>query len=166
VNFDVADFAVRKFVPLWNVTCSIANPVNVAPLRKILPYTSILVAIAVLYTGYTFYFRKTASDQAAQRILVQNAESARENVDRGGGTALKITGFYVSPQAVRKGGTAKLCYGVVNATSISLDPPADRVWPSLSRCFDVRPVTTTTYTLTAQDAHGAKVTQSVDLAIQ
>ncbi len=139
---------------------------NVTPLRKILPYTSILVAIAVLYTGYTFYSRKAASDQAAKRILDQNAESARENVDRGGGTALKITSFYASPQVIRKGETAKLCYGVINAVYVSLDPPAGRLWPSLSRCLDVRPAATTTYRLTAKDATGATATQSIDLVIQ
>lgn len=55
-----------------------------------------------------------------------------------------------------------LCYGVENADAVKLEPAVDRVWPTMSRCFDV-PTRPATYTLTA--FHGAeKVSQTVTVA--
>ena len=55
---------------------------------------------------------------------------------------------------VRKGQTAQICYGVVNAKNISFDPPIADVWPSMNRCVDVSPKKSTTYTLNADDGAG------------
>ena len=72
----------------------------------------------------------------------------------------RITMFYASPLNPAKGEKANLCYGVENADEVTLDPPVDRVWPSMSRCIEVAPGKSTTYTLTAR--HGAEtVSQSV-----
>jgi hypothetical protein len=74
--------------------------------------------------------------------------------------AVRIREFYASPENPTIGETAKLCYGVENAEQVTLDPPADRVWPALGRCIDIRPGAKVTYTLTA--THGTeRVSQSV-----
>ncbi len=53
-----------------------------------------------------------------------------------------------------------LCYGVENANSVQLDPPIEKLWPSLVRCFEIAPPHTTTYTLTAKGTDGAGVTET------
>jgi len=74
----------------------------------------------------------------------------------------KITMFYTSPTTVVLGEPAQLCYSVENTTKVSLDPPVDRVWPALTRCIEIKPVKPTTYTLTAENAEGMKVTATTE----
>src|SRR6185312_9426614 len=74
----------------------------------------------------------------------------------------KITLFYTSPSTVVIGEPAQLCYSVENTTKVSLDPPVDRVWPALTRCIEIKPVKPTTYTLTAENAEGVKVTATTE----
>ena len=66
---------------------------------------------------------------------------------------------------VSPGGKTPLCYGVVNADSVRLEPPVEKVWPSLSRCFDVSPSGTTRYTLTAEGADHKTVSESIEIAV-
>ena len=77
----------------------------------------------------------------------------------------KIIQFYVTPGVVRDGQASKLCYSVEGATTVTLDPPIERVWPAYSRCFEVSPTKNTTYTLTAQNAAGVKVTATTSATI-
>jgi hypothetical protein len=74
--------------------------------------------------------------------------------------AVGIREFYASPANPIIGETAKLCYGVENADELTLDPPADRVWPAFARCIEVRASRKITYTLTARRGT-ASVSQSV-----
>jgi hypothetical protein len=46
------------------------------------------------------------------------------------------------------------------------DPPVEKVWRSMSRCFDVAPVHTTRYTLTAESADLKTVTASLDISVR
>jgi hypothetical protein len=80
------------------------------------------------------------------------------------GLSPKITMFYVSPSAVAMGESAQLCYSVEDTTKVSLDPPVDRVWPALTRCIEIKPSKATTYTLTAENAEGAKVTATTEVS--
>jgi hypothetical protein len=63
--------------------------------------------------------------------------------------SVKISQFYASPAAPAKGEKTLLCYGVENAAEVRIDPPVDRVWPAASHCLEIKPMKTTTYTLTA-----------------
>jgi hypothetical protein len=62
---------------------------------------------------------------------------------------VRITQFYASPANPPKGEKTLLCYGVENATEVRLDPPIERVWPAMARCFDIDSTKTATYRLTA-----------------
>ncbi len=77
---------------------------------------------------------------------------------------VRILQFYAEP-VVAKGETTKLCYGVENAATLKLDPPVERVWPAVARCFPVSPEKATRYTLTAVDAQGRQVSQTVDIRV-
>jgi hypothetical protein len=76
----------------------------------------------------------------------------------------KITMFYVSPSTVAVGESAQLCYSVEDTAKVSLDPPVDRMWPALTRCLEIKPSRATTYTLTAENAEGAKVTATTEVS--
>ena len=74
---------------------------------------------------------------------------------------LEIIFFYASPGAVKAGESSSVCYGVMNARAVAIDPPVAQLTPSLNRCLQVTPRKTTRYTLTAEDAKGGKVSQSL-----
>lgn len=81
------------------------------------------------------------------------------------GAPVKITQFYTSQPALPRGESALLCYGVENASAVRLTPPVETVWPALSRCFEVSPAQSTTFTLTAEDLAGKQVARDVVVKI-
>lgn len=76
----------------------------------------------------------------------------------------KITQFYATPPHPAKGEKTLVCYGTESANTVTLDPPDEHVWPSPSRCFELRPTKAVTYTLTAE-RDGAKATQSLTISM-
>ncbi|MEZ5356194.1 MAG: hypothetical protein R2762_26465 [Bryobacteraceae bacterium] len=77
----------------------------------------------------------------------------------------KITQFYASPPAIPPGDRALLCYGVEDTKTVRLDPDVDRIAPSLARCIEVRPKSTTVYTLYAAGADGVEAQAAATVAI-
>src|SRR6516225_905516 len=114
---------------------------------------TILVAVAI-YAGSTVFSRWNESRQIDERARGAAAEKQREQdrstVEQMGGSRLAIQAFYGDPQ-IHRGEKAQLCYGVANAKKVTLEPQSSPVWPSYSRCVDVNPTKTTTYTLIASD---------------
>jgi hypothetical protein len=117
------------------------------------------VAISLLYLGWVFWQRHSA-ETAAPPPRVERDPLAKY------GKELKILQFYTSGGEIAAGQKALLCYGVVNATAVKLDPPVESVWPSVSRCFDVKPARTTRYTLTAEGAGGASASESIEVVVK
>jgi hypothetical protein len=117
------------------------------------------VAISLLYTGWIFWQRHTAETQPPP-ARVERDPLAKY------GKALKILQFYTMQPEISAGQKALLCYGVVNATAVRLDPPVESVWPSVSRCFEVKPAKTTRYTFSANGADGATASESVEIIVK
>jgi hypothetical protein len=115
------------------------------------------VLLSVLYTGWVFWQRHSAEPKPAP---VERDPLAAY------GNRVKILQFYTSAREIAPGGKAPVCYGVVNATAVRLDPPVERVWPAVSRCFEVTPATSTRYTLTAEGAEHTTVSQSIEIAVK
>ena len=140
-----------------------------SPFKNPLLYSSLLTLGVLLYVSYVLYARHESSKQYQQKLEERQTEQRREEdrlaVEQLGGTELAIRSLYVSPRAIHAGETAQLCYDVANAKSVELDPQAGAVWPSHSRCLDIRPRKTTTYTLTIKDAAGKTVSQTVELPV-
>lgn len=141
-----------------------------SPIKNPLVYTSVTVAIvlvAFVFTMLSRWINTTAIERAAKQ---QRAEKQREQdriaVDRLGGKNFDILMFYASPRVIQRGDSAKLCYGVSNAKTVTLEPQEHAVWPSVSNCVDVSPTTTTTYTLTILDVGGHSKSQSLDLSVR
>jgi hypothetical protein len=64
--------------------------------------------------------------------------------------------FYASPNVIAPGSDTLLCYGTQDAVAIRIVPGVEAVNPSLARCIEVSPARTTTYTLVAANAKGAR----------
>jgi hypothetical protein len=135
-------------------------------IRKLLPYTTIAVCIALLYAGWVFYSRYRTNAELQRKAETRYVEQAKRTYEMYGAGRLKILAFYAMPGVVQRGGTTELCYGVANATSVSIDNGIEAIKPSLSRCLPVKITRRTTYTLKAQDEQGNHVEQSVDVLVQ
>jgi len=114
------------------------------------------VLVSMLYAGYIVYQRRAA-------------ESGPPSVERDPmaayGNSVKILQFYTGNPEIAHGGKALLCYGVVNAAAVRLDPPVESMWPSTSRCFEVTPTSTTRYTLTAEAKDKTTATESIEVKV-
>jgi hypothetical protein len=147
-----------------------SQPPKSNPARRFWLYTSPVLALALAYSGWIMLSRwqenKQLTDKAAQQSRDKEKLQAQQTVESLGGDRFEILSFYVSPGAIHRGESAQLCYGVSNAKTVTLDPPAAEMWPSASRCFDITPTKTTNYTLTATDAQGNKKEVSVELKVE
>jgi hypothetical protein len=153
-----------------------AIPINPAsqesgksPWKNPFLYSGAVLACVAIYVGFVLFTRYESNRDFERRDAAQKAEQQREDdrraVEQLGGSELAIRSLYVSPPAIHRGEKAQLCYDVANAKTVTLDPPDGEVWPSHSRCVDLAPKTTTTYTLTIRDATGKTATQSVELQV-
>lgn len=121
---------------------------------------------AVLYTGWVLASRHSATRLWRSRQGKSTAD-AQAAFDRTyGGTAVRILAFYARDAALTEGGESVICYGVLNAKSVRIDPPPlDGVFVALNRCVSVRPERDTQYTLTAEGNDGHTVSQSFVLSV-
>lgn len=117
------------------------------------------VLLSACYTGWVFWQRHTAN------AVPKNPPARSVNPMAAYGNSVKILQFYARSRAIAPDGKALVCYGVVNATAVRLDPPVERVWPAVSRCFEVTPAKTTRYTLTAEGPEHTTVSESVEIAV-
>jgi hypothetical protein len=113
------------------------------------------VLLSVFYTGWVFWQRHTA-DRVPENPPYPLAAY---------GNSVKILQFYSPRREIGPDEKAVVCYGVVNATAVRLDPPVERVWPALSRCFEVTPAKSTHYTLTAEGPQHTTVSESIEIAV-
>jgi hypothetical protein len=137
----------------------------VALLRRLLPFLAVALAAAVLYDGWIFYSRWSSARRAEQAQQEKEASDARKTIEMLGGDQLKILDFYVSPAVVNRGGHAVLCYGVNGAKTVRIEPHVEDVRPALSHCMQISPGADTEYKLTAADAAGHEVSQSVAVKV-
>lgn len=123
-------------------------------MRKILPFTSAAVLIALIYVGYIFYSRHEAVKEAEQQAATKQSEEARKVAEMYGGDQLKILDFHATAGPLHKGETAELCYSVSNAQTVKIEPDVHEVPVSYSNCAKIQPKKDTEYTLTATDKKG------------
>ena len=135
-------------------------------LRPLLPWVSAAVAMAALWTGWVLLTRHNETRAAEQQAGRREAQFDRELLDRLGGDKLTILAFYASPAAIHRGTHVSLCYGVSNAASVAIEPGLGPWKPALSRCIDVQPMRTTSYTLTAKNAKGETLTANTRVVVQ
>ena len=125
----------------------------------------IILIVALGYDGWIFWSRWNEAKASERARSAQETELARKTLKVIGGPDLKINSFYVSPAAVQKGSPANICYGVVGAKQLRIEPPVAEVWPALNRCIQVAPSKNTAYKLIASNAEGKSVSESFVLQV-
>ena len=135
-------------------------------LRKLLPYSSAGLVIAILYVAWTFFSRWHDTRALGRAAGVEKAKADAKIVEMYGSGKLKILHFYVTPGIIARGRKGLLCYGVVNAKSVRIEPGIEPLKPSISRCLEISPVADTRYTFTAEDESGHGATASVLVRVQ
>jgi hypothetical protein len=140
-----------------------------AHLKKLLVYAVIGVVVVVIYFVYLVISRHQAAREFERRDAEIQRQQHRAEDDltlkQLGGPGFGIRALYANPPVIRRGESAQVCYDVVNAKTVSLDPPVAEVWPSHTRCFGVSPKRTTTYTLTVTDGTGKTATNDVQVQV-
>jgi len=128
----------------------------------------VATAIALLYLGYVLLARHTASERFAERNKASEPTEKQKSKFLGtyGGSAVKILQFYARDPEIFDDQSTVICYGVVNAKSVKIDPPVADVYPALNRCVDAAPRHDTKYTLTAEGNDGKTVTAEFTLAVK
>jgi hypothetical protein len=120
-----------------------------------------------LYIGWTFYSRWEANRELAEKAAEMQRTQNQQTVEAMGGNRFEILGYMANPPTIRAGEKSKLCYSVSNAKSVTIEPEAEEpVWPAFSRCVNVSPRKTATYTLTIDDGAGHTKTASVEVRVQ
>ena len=132
-------------------------------------YSWAALAVGTLVVGWMLFSRWYENRDIEKRNQKQRTQKQQEQdriaLEQFGGKELTIQNFYASPGAIHSGETVQLCYGVANAKTVKLEPQSNPVWPSYSRCVEVTPTKSTTYTLTIADAAGNTRTQTLELKV-
>ena len=115
----------------------------------------VAVLVLALYSGWQLARRWTSA--VAPR---QDTHQSAIYTPADEGSAVRIVMFYARDGILTEGAATVLCYGVLNASAVRLDPPAGAVWPSRNHCIDIRPQRDTRYTLTAHGADGRTASAS------
>jgi len=130
-----------------------------------MPWLGLVVLIGGVYDGWIFYGR-WESNRDAERVRSEaEAERARKTIDAIGGAGFGIRSFYAAPAAIHRGEAVNLCYSVIGAATLRLDPPLAEVYPAFSHCVQASPRQDTEFTLTAADAAGHTATAKLDLPV-
>src|ERR1700722_15764237 len=108
-------------------------------IRRLLPYTTATLVIALLYVAYVFYSRWDARRAGEQASADAKAKADAQIVKMYAGGELKILSFYATNGVVHRGEKTTICYGVANATAVRIEPEIRPLKPSLSRCMEASP---------------------------
>jgi len=135
-------------------------------IRKLLPYTSATLCLALLYVAWTFFSRWSDDKSRAQAAEAERARANARIVEMYGSGRLKILDFYATSGVIRRGERTLLCYGVANAAAVRIEPAVEALKPSLGRCVEISPAEDTRYTLTAEDESGHKAAESVVVRVR
>jgi hypothetical protein len=135
-------------------------------LQRAVPVLIVLIVAVAVYDLPIFYSRWRSGRNEARATQSVEAEGARRTIAMLGGDELKISQFYASPGAIRKGEHTLLCYGVNGAKSVRIEPPAEKLYPAVAHCLQVSPAVTTDYKLLAEDGSGHTVTQQLTVQVR
>jgi hypothetical protein len=114
---------------------------------------------------YSRHQDNRAYDQRASQAQAKKQHQADQAaIEQLGGSDLAIQMLYATPE-IKRGEAAQVCFGVANAKTVTLESQSSPVWPSHNLCVDVKPVKTTTYTLTATGSDGKTVSQDVTILV-
>jgi len=151
-----------------SLTQPVSGPERKRPfVRSLLPYTTVAMILAALYVAWTFYSRHEANRRAEEALENKREEENKRIVDEVYGSGeIKFTDLSADVGALSPGETTQLCYGVLNAKTVKIDPPVAQLKPTYHHCFEVAPKKTTTYTVTAEDGAGHSKSESLTIQVK
>jgi len=129
-------------------------------IRKLLPYTTVALVIALLYLAYVFYSRWDSNHSREQAVEDAKAKADAQIVKMYGSGDLKILSFYATKGVIHRGEKTTICYGVSNASAVRIEPEIEALKPAISHCVEAGPVKDTQYTLTAEDGAGHSASEA------
>src|SRR3954454_10106472 len=137
-------------------------------LPRLMWITTVGIIIAGLYVAWTFYSRHQRAQEAEQAIQKKQDDQRKRVANQIFGSGeIKFSTFSISTSVLKRGERTQLCYGVVHATSVRLDPPPpEPLKPAYRHCLDIAPKKTTTYTITASNDKGENQSQSLTLRVE
>jgi hypothetical protein len=121
---------------------------------------------ALAYTCWTFYARSQQESEIKREAEAKQAEEARKFLSTYGSDYVKITQFYANPPIAHPGAQVRLCYGVLNAKALRIEPAVPNVYPALSHCAETTPSKTTTYRLVADGKDGKQATEEITVTVK
>jgi len=113
-------------------------------------------ALALLAAACSFQLACSRSQEPASKPTA--AQQSKPDPPR-------ITQFYATAPRLAAGEKELLCYGVANAKNVWLSPPRQELSAALSRCVEVTPNGSTTYTLTAEGEGGPPATSELTVTL-
>lgn len=129
-------------------------------LSRLVAFMWVPVLLSAGYTGW-FFWQRHVKNRAAESQPDWNSNPLAVY-----GNRLKILQFYARSREIARGEKALVCYGVVNAAAVQLEPPVEKVWPAVNRCFEVAPERTTRYRLTAEDAKHNTAVEEFEVVVK
>ena len=130
----------------------------------------VAAVIAAAYIGYVLLARHTSDQHWTDRQ--KHAQAAPDAAQEAkfeatyGGTAVKILQFFAREGTITEGQGTVICYGLVNAKSVKIEPPVDGVHVALNNCVAVQPEHDTKYTMTAEGNDGQTATAAFTLSVK
>lgn len=151
---------------LMNQQEPVPEPKSTSALQTLSRIGTVGVILAALYVGWTFYSRHLSDEQAAQAVAEKEQAERKRQADLiFGGGEVKIVSYSVDKATMARGESADLCYGVVNATKVVIDPHVEDSKPSAYHCLTVAPKATTTYSITASNDKGDSKSLAVTVRV-
>jgi hypothetical protein len=120
-------------------------------MNRIALYGWVAVIAAFLYLGWAFVSRRTPGVHLVRTAPGQSVSGVPSWLE---GPKLRVVQFYAASGELTEGEQEVLCYGVVNAKRVRIEPGFNEVFPSLNRCLEIEPEEDTTYTITAEGENG------------
>ena len=110
-----------------------------------------------------FYSRRERASEVERQRAEKESADARRMLELIGG--LRILDLYAVPRAIPRGKSARLCYSVVGAKTVRMEPEVSRVYPAFSHCVEIAPRQDTVYTLFAEDEAGHSINKNVSVQV-
>src|ERR1017187_3792346 len=126
----------------------------------------VAAVIALAYLLYVFLARHSGEKRFSAQHTPSDTAAKSASDSAYGGTDVKILQFYARDGVLYEGRSTVICYGVVNAKSVTIDPPIPWVGVSLNHCVEAAPKRNTTYVLTAEGENGKTVSASFTIRVQ
>ena len=117
----------------------------------------------VVYDGWVFYSRRERAREVELQRAEKDSAAARRTLELIGG--LRILDLYAVPGAIERGKSARLCYSVLGAKTLRVEPAVPGVYPAFSHCVEITPKQDTVYTLFAEDEAGNSVKKNVSVQV-